>query len=69
MYAIPNLFLPMFAGVIFDKIGARNGLLFFSLLLMTGQAIMMIAGYKMDWSLLLIGRLVYGCGCESMYVG
>jgi MFS family permease len=36
VYAIPNLFLPIFGGILFDKIGTRNGLLIFSFLLCSG---------------------------------
>ena len=29
----------------------------------------MIGGYQMNFNLLIAGRVLFGCGCECMYVG
>jgi MFS family permease len=68
-YAIPNLFIPIFAGALFDKIGSRNGILIFTVLLCLGQFIFMLGGYHLSFNLMIIGRIIFGIGCESMYVG
>ena len=35
-YAVPNLFMPVLGGILFDKIGTRNALILFSLILCLG---------------------------------
>ena len=69
MYATPNIILPLFGGILFDKIGTHNGILLFSLLMAAGQGLCMIAGYTLDFSLMQWGRILFGIGCESLYVG
>ena len=59
MYAIPNLFLPFCAGIIYDKIGTRNGLVIFSVLLVSGQCIQMIGGYEMNYNMLFPVKFFY----------
>lgn len=59
----------MFGGLLFDMIGTRNGILLFTAILVSGQGFFMIGGYKNSYTLMLIGRILYGMGCESMYVG
>jgi len=69
VYAIPNTILPLVGGLFLDKIGTRNGLLLFTTVLALGQGIFMVGGYRLNFELMLIGRVVFGIGCESMYVG
>ena len=69
VYAIPNLILPLFGGLLFDYIGARNGLMIYTAIVALGQCIIMIGGYKMSFDLILLGRIVFGIGAESIYVG
>jgi len=52
-----------------DKIGNRNGLIIFAIFLVAGQGLVTLGGSKMNFNLMLVGRCVYGMGCESMYVG
>ena len=68
-YAIPNTILPLFGGLLLDKIGTRNGLILFTTLLCIGQGVFMLGGYDMSFTLMIIGRAIFGVGCESMYVG
>lgn len=68
-YAIPNCILPLVGGLLFDKIGTRNGLIMFTIILVAGQGIFMWGGYKNSYTIMLVGRVVFGIGCESMYVG
>ena len=69
MYAIPNCIMPMLGGILLDKIGARAGLMIFTIFLCVGQGLFMLGGYNKDFNLMIIGRGVFGIGCESMYVG
>ena len=36
VYAIPNLILPLFGGLLFDYIGARNGLMIYTAIVVLG---------------------------------
>jgi len=69
VYAIPNLVLPLVGGIFLDKVGQRNGLLLFTVILCLGQGIIMLGGYQLSFPLMLVGRVIFGIGCESMYVG
>ena len=53
----------------FDKIGNRTGIVLFSIILCLGQGLFTIGGYTMSFSLMVLGRIIFGIGCESMYVG
>ena len=68
-YAIPNCILPLVGGLLFDKIGTRNGLIMFTIILVAGQGIFMWGGYENSYTIMLVGRVIFGIGCESMYVG
>ena len=67
-FGIPNLFMPILAGVMFDKFGTRWTTILFATLLCIGQALYAVGGYNMDFNYLLAGRLVFGFGCCAMYV-
>ena len=69
IYAIPNTILPLIGGLLLDKLGVRVCLIFFSLTLCLGQGVFMLGGYRKDYRLMMIGRGIFGIGCESMYVG
>jgi MFS family permease len=69
VYAAPNTILPLFGGILVDKIGTRNALIIFYTFLVLGQGIFMIGGYRKNFHLMLVGRTIYGLGCESIYVG
>ena len=68
VYAVPNCILPLVGGILLDKIGTRNGLILFTVILTAGQGIFMWGGYRESFQLMLIGRTIFGIGCESMYV-
>lgn len=67
-YSYPNCVLPLFGGIFLDKIGVRKGLLLFTAVLTFGQFIYTYGGYKADYTIMLIGRVVFGLGGESMSV-
>ena len=60
--------LPLVGGYFLDKLGIRKGLLFFTVLITFGQMIFMIGGYRQNYNLLLVGRVIFGLGGESMGV-
>jgi len=67
-YAIPNLFMPLLGGILNDKIGTRNALMIFMIILNIGQGIFWYGGHMMNFNAMFIGRVVFGFGCEAMYV-
>ena len=68
MYSLPNMILPIFGGVLIDKIGVRNGLILYTLVSTIGQFIFMIGGYQGSYNVMIIGRIIFGMGAESMLV-
>ena len=68
-YALPNIVMPFFSGLFFDKFGTRKGLLMFASLVCLGAFLFTHGGYIMDFNYLLAGRVIYGIGAEAMYVG
>lgn len=69
VYSIPNVILPFFGGYFIDKWGARLTLLIFAALITAGQAIFAFGLSIKSWPVMLIGRVVYGFGGESLGVG
>jgi len=70
-YAIPNLFMPILGGFLFDKIGTSYGIVIFSVIVCFGQGLYVMGcnTERLWWNLALTGRFIFGIGCEAMYVG
>jgi MFS family permease len=68
VYSIPNVALPLFGGMFLDKIGIRVGLMLFTVTVLAGQCVFMMGGYAANYPLMLVGRVVFGMGGESMTV-
>lgn len=68
IYSLPNTVLPLFGGILLDKIGIRIGLVAFTCVLTLGQLIFAIGGYKYSYKIMLAGRFVFGLGGECMTV-
>eukprot|EP01084_Bolivina_argentea_P141150 248068_1 len=68
VYSFPNIILPLFGGALIDKIGAEISLLIFLCFITAGQALFAFAASINSYPLMLIGRVVYGFGGESLCV-
>ena len=68
VYSLPNMILPIFGGVFLDKIGIRSGLVLFTIILTIGQLVFMIGGYQQSYDTMIVGRVIFGMGGESMSV-
>ena len=68
VYNIPNFVMPLFGGLILDKIGIRIGMLIFIFVLVAGQAIFTFGAYQNSFAWLLVGRVIFGLGGESLCV-
>ena len=61
--------MPLVGGVLFDKLSVRLGLIIFTAVVCVGQGLFMLGGFQMSFTLMLLGRIVFGSGCEAMIVG
>lgn len=51
--------------MLYDRYGARNCMNVFSFLVMSGQGVLALGGYLINYNLLLLGRFIFGIGCEN----
>jgi len=65
---MPNMILPFFSGVILTKIGNHRGLLAYALVVTIGQYICTAGGYWNSFNILILGRIIYGLGGETLQV-
>ncbi|KAF4653315.1 hypothetical protein FOL47_010596 [Perkinsus chesapeaki] len=68
VYALPNIITPMVLGVSMEWIGIRLMLIILAVLLFIGQLLQCMGSYYFSMNLMLLGRVVYGLGGESMNV-
>ena len=76
VYSYPNVILPLFGGILIDKIGLNFSIILFSSLLVIGQGVFMISGFmgtedqndNSAFYVALAGRLIFGLGGESLNV-
>ena len=67
LYALPNMILPLFGGILLDKIGLHCGLLITSTLVTVGQFICALGGFTENFGIVLGGRVLFGIGCETLW--
>lgn len=67
LYALPNMILPLFGGIVLDKIGLHMGLLITSTFVTVGQFICALGGFISSFETILIGRIIFGMGCETLW--
>jgi MFS family permease len=68
VYSVPNIILPFFGGFFTDKFGARVCLVVFCGFITLGQFIFALGLSMKSWPVMLLGRVVFGFGGESMGV-
>jgi len=68
VYSVPNIILPFFGGYFTDKFGSRVCLLVFCSFITIGQFIFALGLSMKSWPIMLLGRVVFGFGGESMGV-
>ncbi|TMW66094.1 hypothetical protein Poli38472_003859 [Pythium oligandrum] len=68
LYSIPNIVLPFVGGFFVDRIGARQMLLLLTSFVLIGQLIMAFGSSILSFQTMLIGRIVFGFGGESLGV-
>lgn len=68
VYSIPNIFLPFFGGYFVDRFGVRLTLFATTLFITAGQIVFAVGLSAKSWPIMLLGRVVYGFGGESLGV-
>ena len=68
VYSVPNIVLPFFGGFFTDKFGARVCMIVFCLFITCGQLIFAIGLSMKSWPVMLLARVVFGVGGESVGV-
>ncbi|MGQ9819538.1 MAG: MFS transporter [Candidatus Kapaibacteriales bacterium] len=65
IYSLPNIFMVALGGLIIDRIGTRKANFIFSFFCMIGTFLTFVRG---DLQTMVLGRLIFGLGAESLIV-
>lgn len=68
VYSFPNLFLPLLTGALLDRWGVHRLLILFSALVGIGQGIFALGVQTRTFGVMLLGRVIFGLGGESLTV-
>ena len=68
VYSIPNVLLPLLGGFVVDRWGPTRCMIGYSLCLWLGQALFAAGLERKSWTVMLLGRAVFGIGGESICV-
>ncbi|CAD8114867.1 unnamed protein product [Paramecium sonneborni] len=68
VFALPNIFLTILGGMIIDRLGVRFGIFTFTLIVTIGQLIIALGGKFNEYSLMLLGRAVFGVASENLII-
>eukprot|EP00408_Alexandrium_pacificum_P000211 CAMPEP_0171155298 /NCGR_PEP_ID=MMETSP0790-20130122/820_1 /TAXON_ID=2925 /ORGANISM="Alexandrium catenella, Strain OF101" /LENGTH=453 /DNA_ID=CAMNT_0011619497 /DNA_START=32 /DNA_END=1394 /DNA_ORIENTATION=- len=68
VYSFPNIGLPLIMGISVDRCGARVLLCVLAVCVVLGHALFAIGVGMSSWKLMIIGRVVFGIGGESIQV-
>jgi len=69
VYALPNAILPMLSGMFFANLGKWKGVTLIAAVITIGIIIVWVGVNAQTYWLVLLGRVIYGLGGESVYVG
>jgi len=68
LYSLPNMIIPLLAGIFLNKMGHHLGLFLTSLLVTIGTSIIAYGGYNNHFDMILLGRTIFGMGAETLWV-
>jgi MFS family permease len=69
VYAFPNAIIPMLSGAFFSKVGKWTGVVIIASVITSGVALTGLGVFVSAYWLMVVGRVLYGLGGESVYVG
>jgi len=67
-YSVPNTILPFFGGIIIDYLGIKMAYILFALFVVIGQTVITVGVYNLDMTIILIGRVIFAIGGDSIIV-
>ncbi|KDO31139.1 hypothetical protein SPRG_04277 [Saprolegnia parasitica CBS 223.65] len=68
VYSVPNIVLPLLGGLVTDRIGPRSMLVVVTLLILVGHGIFAAGNQLQSVPVMLLGRVVFGLGGETISV-
>jgi len=68
VYSVPNVFLPFLGGYFVDKFGVRICMIVFTSFIACGQVVFAFGLSIKSWPVMLVGRVIFGFGGESLSV-
>lgn len=68
VYSIPNVILPIVGGCLLKILGVRLGIIIFAFLVLQGQVVFSLGVFWKDYYSMIIGRVIYALGAESLYI-
>lgn len=67
-YSIPNIILPLIGGCLIKVFGVRSSIIIFASLVLQGHVVFCLGVIWKDYTSMIIGRVIYALGGESLYV-
>jgi MFS family permease len=68
VYSFPNVILPFVGGYLVDRYGAYNSTILFAVFVLLGQTIVSLGMSIESYNMMLLGRVLYGMGGETITV-
>ncbi|KAI9096985.1 major facilitator superfamily domain-containing protein [Phlyctochytrium arcticum] len=68
VYSFPNMFLPFLGGQLVDRLDVKKVLIFFSAIVCMGQTLFAVGVSLKSFPIMLLGRVLFGIGGESIGV-
>eukprot|EP00475_Leptophrys_vorax_P015521 TRINITY_DN2184_c0_g1_i1.p1 TRINITY_DN2184_c0_g1~~TRINITY_DN2184_c0_g1_i1.p1 ORF type:complete len:516 (+),score=117.03 TRINITY_DN2184_c0_g1_i1:176-1549(+) len=68
VYSLPNMILPLFGGILVDKLSVNICIVLFLSFIVIGQALFALGVSIKSYALILVGRTIFGFGGESLCV-
>jgi len=68
VYGLPNIILPLLGGIIIDRLGVRVGVILFPFILIIGQLVCTFGAALNNFNWMLVGRVIFGFGGETLNV-
>jgi nitrate/nitrite transporter NarK len=68
LYSLPNIIIPFIGGILVMRFGIRSMYVVFELLIVIGQFIFALGCQSTSMQTMLLGRIIFGLGGESLNI-